>query len=409
MVNTSKDPVTSDILQVLQLRTVNDPWLPRLRIFVLKGATEAFTPVIPLFLSAQTTVIHIIFAKGLPTTVVVSTISWLPKLCPNLEYIGLEKLPRHPVITEAVSEMLLAYNRDTLREFRVDSPLTEEAREIVYRLPKLMVLWMVIQGPTLLPTVILPNLTAIRVECNDDLNWLQGFRGATLEKLEFIVFHTERNDIGDFLEAFERVALTTSIKNTLSGFRFHTSRPWNPNYSSLLSFSQLKELEIHFSCEGGCSSRVDDDIIVSLARAMPKLEVLRLGDIPCNTPTGITVNGLINLACRCPHLLKLRIHFQTTTLVGAATNATAPSPSDKPAVLRKDSALTYLEVGATPIPARSGTMIAHILLQIFPRILNVEYTNREWKPVAETIKDFRQIGGFIHRSSKMHITLNDRW
>ena len=96
--NTSKDPVTSDILQVLQLRTVNDPWLPRLRIFVLKGATEAFTPVIPLFLSAQTTVIHIIFAKGLPTTVVVSTISWLPKLCPNLEYIGLEKLPRHPVI-----------------------------------------------------------------------------------------------------------------------------------------------------------------------------------------------------------------------------------------------------------------------------------------------------------------------
>ena len=41
------------------------------------------------------------------------------------------------MITVAVSELLLAVNRDTLRHFRVDSPLTEEAREVIHKLPNL--------------------------------------------------------------------------------------------------------------------------------------------------------------------------------------------------------------------------------------------------------------------------------
>jgi len=302
--------------------------------------------------------------------------------------------------------MLLACNQDTLQQFYVDSPLIEEAREVLYQLPRLANMWAVIQKPTSLPTMALPNLVSIDIEYDGDLNWLQGFRGATLGGLGLVVFRTGANVIGDPLGAFESVALTTSAKDTLLGFRFFTSRPWNPNYSALLSFNQLKEVEIVFSCGGGCSSRVDDDTIIDLARGMPKLEVLQLGRTPCQTPTGITVNGLINLACRCPHLLKLRIHFQAATLVEAATSATAPSPSDEPAISRKDCALTDLEVGGTPIPARSGSTIAHILLQIFPHILNIKYTNHEWKLVAETVKDFRRIGGFVHRSSKTPITLH---
>ena len=61
-----------------------------------------------------------------------------------------------------------------------------------------------------------------------------------------------------------------------------------------------------------------------------------------------------------------------------------------------------LVVGGTPIPARSGLAVAHILLQIFPRLLNVTYTNQDWKTVQETVKDFRRIGGFVHRTSKAH-------
>jgi len=335
---------------------------------------------------------------------VATTIRRLSTLCLNLEWITLEDLPRDPIITEAVSEMLLSCNRDTLEEFFVDSPLTEEAQEVACRLPELSHLWTVIQGPTLLPTLALPNLTVMDIEYDGDLNWLEGFRGATLGELESIVFHTETNDIGNFLEGFESVALTTPIKNTLSVFKFCTSRPWNPMYSSLLSFHQLKKLVIQFSCEGGCSSRVDDDIIVSLAQAMPKLEVLQLGGAPCKTPTGITVNGFINLACRCPHLSSLCIHFRANTLVEAAASATAQSRSDKPVSRGEDCALTDLEVGKTPIPAQSGSTVALAILHIFPRILNVKYASREWKTVTKTIKDFVRIGRFVRRSSKTPIT-----
>ena len=236
---------------------------------------------------------------------------------------------------------------------------------VVSNLPRLSSLWVVIQGPTLLPTMTLPNLTRIDVEYDDDIDWLQGFRGTPLEKLESVSFCSEPDDIGDFLGAFESVVL--SAQNTLSGFRFYTSSSWDPKYSSLLSFKRLKEVDIQFSCEDGCSSRVDDDIVVNLARSMPDLEALQLGDTPCATPTGITVNGFIGLAHLCPHLSKLRIHFQVTSLVEAAAGVTPlSSTNSKPAVQREGCDLTILEVGRIPFPARSGPAVAHILLQISP-------------------------------------------
>jgi len=135
---------------------------------------------------------------------------------------------------------------------------------------------------------------------------------------------------------------------------------------------------------------------------MPKLEILRLGKAPCKTPTGITVNGLISLACHCPHLFELCIHFRANTLVEAVARATARSRSNEPVSRGEDCALTNFQVGRTPIPEKSGLTVALILLQIFPRILNVKYTNsdREWKTVSKTVKDFGRIGDFVHRSSK---------
>jgi len=402
-VDTSKDSITPDTLLVLQFRTVNDPWLPRLKSFECAEATEAFTPFIPLFLSPKTTRIDIRFAKGTPILAIGSMIKKFSPLCPDLESITLNDLPRDSAVTEAVSEMLLACNRDTLNSFCVDSPLTEEAREVVYRLPGLSTLWVVIQGPISLPAVALPNLTVIDVEYNDNLNWLRAFRGAKLGKLKTAAFHSKSEQVGDFLGALESAALAASARNALTTFLFYTSRSWNPNYSSLLWFNQLKEVMIQFSCEGGCSSRIDDDDIISLARAMPKLEILRLGTTPCATSTGVTVNGLIALARLCPRLSTLRLHFQAATFVEAATSAaTLLDPSDSGLVQREDCALTNLEVGKTPIPAQSGLTVALVLLQIFPRILNIGYTNPEWRSVEGTIKNFRQVRAFVHHTGKAH-------
>ena len=408
-VNAAADPVSLDIILALQLRTINDPWLPSLESFDCKKTTEAFLPFIPLLVSPKTRKIGIDFAGNGPTVAVASTITRLSKLCPDLESVALDTVPRDPVITEAVSEMLLACNQDTLQHFYVDSPLTKEARDVVYRVPKLAGLRTVIRGPTSLPAVALPNLASIDVEYDDDLDWLSGFREATLKNLCSATFRSESNRIGDFLGAFATVASATSSQNTLSKLKLYTSRSWNPNYSSLLSFNQLKEVEIQFSCRGGCSSRVDDDVIMSLARAMPKLEILQLGGIPCKARTGVTVTGLIGLARRCPRLSKLRIHFQAISLVEAATSAATLSPSrDEPLVRQEDCPLADLEVGEIPIPKRSTLMVAHILLQIFPRMLNVEYINREWKAVAETVKHFRQIATFVRRTGEvrpLHLTI----
>jgi len=406
-VDTSENPESLDIVQMLQLHTANDPWLPRLETFECERVTAALIPLIPLLLSPKTTKIDIEFSKGVPTMVVASTITGLLKLCPDLEHVTLDDLPRDPIITEAASELLLACNRDNLQAFRVDSPLTEEAREVVYQLPRLSRLWAVIQGSTSLPAVALPNLTIIDVEC-DDLSWLQGFRGATFEKLESVTLYSESEKIDDPLGTFESVALAASLQNTLSEFRFDTSRSWNPNYSSLLSFHQLKDVMIVFACKISCSSRVDDDIIMSMARAMPKLETLQLGDPPCHIPAGITVNGLVGLARLCPRLSELCIHFQAATLVEGATSPAVQSPSDgEPVVRREDCALTDLEVGRIPIPAGSGLDIAHMLLQIFPCIHNIkyyEYVDMGWKSVAETIDEIRQIGTLVHPTGEAHPT-----
>jgi len=93
--------------------------------------------------------------------------------------------------------------------FRMDSPLTEEAREAVFQLPKLSHLWVVIQGHTPLPPVALPHLITIDLEYDDHFCWLQGFRGTMVEKLEVIYFISQSERIGDFLEEYKNVALTT--------------------------------------------------------------------------------------------------------------------------------------------------------------------------------------------------------
>jgi len=373
---------------------------------VCKNATGDFIPSIPLFLSPRTTNINITFAPDSPAVTLALTIVRFPTLCPHIRYLALKDLPRNPTITEAVSETLLACNRDTLRWFLVDSPLTEDARRTLYKLPKLRVLWAIIQGPMLLPRMVLPNLEVIYVRWDSGCDWLQGFRGATIGKLKSILFYptSESSQIGNFLRQFESVALTTSVQTSLSEFCFQTSQSWVPNYPSLFAFTQMAKLEIQFSCLTGCSSTVDDDIVINLAQAMPRLEILQLGKQPCRAVRGITFKGLITLALHCPRLSKLRVHFQANKLAEATSTTEPPSIPDPTTVIpQTNCALTYLQVGETPISESSALVVGLTLLQIFPKILNIEHANPRWGSVAETIRIFKRIGGHIHHASKSHL------
>ena len=400
-VDASDDPTTPSVLFALQLRTAGEPFLPRLKIFECENASEAYIPFIPLLISCKTVWIKIAFDEDTPTVMVASMVARLPALCPDLERITLTNLQRDTATIEAVSEMLIACNRDTLQRFLVDSPLTEEGQQVVYQLPKLSELWAVVQKQTPLPPVTLPNLLLIDLEFDGHVDWLQGFRGVALGKLKEVFFSTYSHQIGNFLEEFESVASTTSIPTTLLTFRLIAACSWNPNYRSLLPFTQLKDLVVEFSCDGGCSSMVDDDIITDLARAMPKLELLRLGCAPCETPTGVTIKGLIAIACGCHHLSDLRIHFQTASLVQAATSPETPHPSQgETAVRRPDCALKCLDVGKTPIPEGADSAVTMALLQIFPNILSVTPTVGRWESVSRNITLFKRIGTLVHNTSK---------
>ena len=334
-----------------------------------------------------------------------STIARLPKLCPNIQRLHLHPLPQKQVITEAVSEMLLACNRDTLQVFRVNYPLTEEARVFLHTLPKLRNLWVSMKGPTSLPPLALPDLDVIYIEWDFGRDWFQGFCGATIGKLKTITFRPLPGSaqIGGFLEEFQTVALATSLQNTLSAFRFWTSQSWNPNYSSLFTFKQMTELDIEFSCDNGCSSTVDDDTVTSLARVMPNLKILRLGKAPCSALTGVTLKGLVALAYHCLQLSELRVHVQARELGEATTGIEPPRPSGNAAVIpRADCALTDLQVGEAPIPQEVASTVALTLLQVFPRITNIGHVDPRWESVVETIKRFRRIGGHIDYTSKAH-------
>jgi len=227
-----------EVLSALQLCATNEPLFPNLGTLDLWTTAKEFIPFIPLFLSPRTTVIHIGSIECNPTKeTVASMITTLPALCPNLREISLPRLPRDPMITTAVSGMLLGSNRATLRCFHVDSPLTEEAREVIHKLPDLCGPSVVIAKDASLPPLAFPNLTNLMITCDHDGDWSRVFYKAALGKLETVAFHSESEQIGDFLEAFERVVLAASAQDTLSECYFHTPHSWNPNYSPLLPFT----------------------------------------------------------------------------------------------------------------------------------------------------------------------------
>lgn len=379
--------MASEVFPVLQLYAIKEPLFPNLKTLKLSVLTRELIPCIPLFLSPRTTTIYIAFASlpNIPKVIIVSMISTFPTLCPNLQSIELQFLPRDPMITAALSGMLLTGNLDALRILKVDSPLAEEAHEAIHALTDLHELSVVIEKDPFLLPLVLPNLTRLTIEYDHGSAWLQMFRGATLGRLESVTFHPRSEEIGPFLEAFEKVALATSAHSTLSQFCLKTPYPWDPNYSSLLPFTQLTHLIIEFSCDEGCSSTMDDDIITNLARTMPKLDTLQLGEPPCQEiRTGVTTKGFTALAHYCSDLSALRIHFQVASLCAPPVNYRMVFDAGSTAP-RRGCALRSLDVGEVPVPEDSVLMVALNLSLIFPNINSIEYDGENWERVADAV------------------------
>ena len=391
-------PASLEVLSTIQLCTINESLLPNLKTLSLSEMEGSFIPYIPLFFSPRTTSIFLtLYEPDSSKALIASMVTALSILCPDLQVITLDFLLRDPMITAAVSGMLLDSNQNTLQELSLDSPLTEEAAKVICKLHNLRSLWMVIDRETPLPSAQLPNLTELTITCDDEDDWPQLFCGATLGKLESVTFYPQSEQLGDFLGVFEGIASSSSVQNTLLRFNLSASCSWNPNYFSLLPFTRMERLVIDFSCDGGCPSRVDDDVIIKLSRAMPKLTTLQLGGDPCRrSTTGVTAKGLVALAHHCPALLILRIHLQAASL---STPPASPRmiPNAQSSASQVGCALTNLSVGETPIPEESALIVALTLLLIFPRINFINSFDEVWKKVEDAIRNSREI---VNCSSK---------
>ena len=104
-----------------------------------------------------------------------------------------------------------------LRWFPVDRFSFTEASEVRYKLSNLRSLSVFIERETSLPSASLPNLTRLPFTCDNEDDWLRPFHGATLRKLKTVTFIRQSEQIGGFLGAFNRAALS-SVQNTLSEF-----------------------------------------------------------------------------------------------------------------------------------------------------------------------------------------------
>ena len=130
----------------LQLRTGGKPLLPNLKSLELLSIGEKHAPLIPLLLSPRIASIQLEFESKLHEVVFASVLTALPTMCPNLREIILPSLPRDPMVTVAVSKILLVVNRSYLRRLCVSSPLTEEAIQTLCDLRDIRELCLVISG-----------------------------------------------------------------------------------------------------------------------------------------------------------------------------------------------------------------------------------------------------------------------
>ena len=391
--NHSPTTPSVEVLSAMQLRNISEPLFPNLISLSLLRIQESFIPFILLFLSPRTTSVYIGFGSIPTGSVIASMITTLPTLCPNLQRVTFCSLPKDPVITTAISGMLLATNRKTLQRWRVSCPLTEEANNVLYRLPNLRTLSVHIERGTSSPSASLPNLTELSIVCDNESSWLGLFRRAIFGKLESVSFYIRSEPIGDFLGAFEEVALSSSIQNTLLELHFIPLCPLSSSYSSLLAFTRLEILKINSFCNGRCLSTADDNMIIHLSRAMSKLKVLELGGVPCRQfPGGVTTKGLVALARNCPNLFSLQVHLQVSSLkaLPASPGVTPDIETTTPCV---DCALTCLEVGNIPLPEGSVSMVAQTLRRIFPRIEIIDGVGEMWEKVGKEISRSRQTFG----------------
>ena len=179
-------------------------------------------------------------------------------------------------------------------------------------------------------------------------------------------------------------------------------RPSIPIDSSLVSrflpFTDLVELRIWMECcyYGPCKSHFTDGDVESLVTALPKLEVVTLGDSPCDSDTcPSTIRSLLFFSIHCPRLRYLNIHFRTENLredmLNLLTGAYSQGLHSRPKCVLKTLVTHKIPI---ELSGYNPALISMGMLMIFPLLDMFISRSSAWIQLQNLLNAMGETEGF---------------
>lgn len=324
-----------------------------------------------------------------------------------------------PRITDAASTLLLRCNPDRLLYFRVPSALSEEAFLHAAQLPNLraFTVWDdVAEHAMRLPTSIFPSLRSLDIRTTSARSGLlQAIRNIQSNTFSDLELEFPASILGTFLPMALEALRPRSLHRTLSRLTISPENFFDLDTAlirPLLFLNQLTDLDIGVFCLNTCPFKLTDEDIEELVRALPKLESLRFGHLPCSHPANSTVKSLVSIAKHCKHLNDLVIHTNVEAIVNEASQPFHRGDDHVP----EDPLSAFVEcplhtiiLGSCHIPdyEQGASIFAFTLLRLFPRLNSILAIslNREEDPLWETVYSFVD----NYRRVGMNITEVGEW
>ena len=160
--------------------------------------------------------------------------------------------------------------------------------------------------------------------------------------------------------------------------------------STIQTFRNLDHLKVEFHCDGDgglqCAFKLNDENIIELAMALPRLEVLFLGH-PCyENSCATTIACLLQISVHCVKLRSLEIHFNTTNIVDDFKNLSGDPRFQELRLLPK-CALSCLDVCEIPFALDESDFetVADGMADIFPYLERCDGLDEIWDGLNEKI------------------------
>ena len=308
-------------------------------------------------------------------------------------------------LTEEVSTFILRCG-ESLREFHSNLALSPEAVAHLVNLPNLRN-WTTEQKPPRVtalihggvpdgPTSLLPSLESLQLRGEAALEWLS-------------LFDTTKNCYPT------RTVVADNLSHLL--YSHSTLIADSTLLSKLLPLANLVEVTLCLRCtspeDTGCASGFSDEDVECLAIALPKLEVLRLGEAPCGANTcPTTILSLFFLSIHCANLKLLSIHFRTTNMA-TDVMAMVDYAHSHDLQRRPKCTLDILVAGdqIVPLGGYESALISMGISMIFPSLTQIQ-GSRDWGQLKRVVtmcgkaQESTDLMGFLNelRLSEGHLS-----